>query len=124
MIDLPPETDLAVAGNGHVLTVGQVLEVIAPLEAMSDECRLIEYLVEELHAANTRSAALQTKCTDLRKAGQKLTIWTSERVSKIGFARYLETEGQKGKLAPELDELIGAKFDGWLASFREEFADE
>jgi hypothetical protein len=48
--DLPPDTIIHVAGNGHVLTVGSCQEIIGQIEhdptaAAPDAIRLIRYLM-------------------------------------------------------------------------------
>lgn len=50
-----------------------------------------------------------------------LVAWIAERASKIDYARYLESEGQEGKIEPEINALVDAMSDGFLASYRDDF---
>lgn len=75
--------------------------------------------ITQLSAAPSSGEVEQLR--DAVKAAQELLNWTSERASKIAYAQYLESEGQEGKLAPELEALNDAMFDGLLASYRDQF---
>lgn len=67
------------------------------------------------------AATTITELVSALESASELVKWICERAAKIDHARYLESEGDTGKVNPEIDVLANAQFDGMLASYRDEF---
>ena len=109
------------------------VRVTLPPEAYAVECPRCfcagpqtDTEAEAITAWNTRtetqSQATIDELVGAIESASKLEQWIAERAAKIDHARYLESEGDTGKVNPEIDVLTNAQFDGMLASYRDEFA--